>query len=249
MAGRRGRFGTAWLIVVSVAVGVGALLPRFNGDRSAAEQSAAAVPVTLVTVGEDAGEPAAPRSEPLDMVVVAAPAGATWGVPVGYPQSPAGVRAAAVGWVAALGDLIRMGPVARQDTLAAMLSERAYTETITSFRAERERFQAQFGRDVSEAVWIDSPLMVEILSAEDERAVVAVWSALHFGTVTDRLEVMWRTHHITLVWERDSWRVDDVVRRDGPAPLTAAGSIASPGADFVAVVDWRPAVLAGTSVG
>ena len=74
-------------------------------------------------------------------VAVAAPTAATFGVPVGYPQSPAGVRAAAVTWVSSLGELLQMGPIARNDTLRALLSQRAFGETVEEFRAERDRFR------------------------------------------------------------------------------------------------------------
>ena len=144
-------------------------------------------------------------------VAVASPAAATFGVPVGYPQSPAGVRAAAVAWVSSLGELLQMGPIARDETLRVLLSRRAFDETVEEFRAERDRFSAQFGRDVSQAVWRDAPLTVQIVSAESTRAVVEVWSVLLFGTTERAVEMLWRTHTVTLVWE------DEVVagrRRD-----------------------------------
>jgi hypothetical protein len=178
---------------------------------------------------------------------VAAPAKSTWGLPVGYPQSAAGVRAAAVGWVAALGDLLAMGPIARQDTLAELLSAEAFESTIEELEAERDRFAATFGRDLSEAVWVDAPITVEIVEAADTRAVVEVWSALCFGVTGEPLEVLWRTHTVTVVWERGSWRVDDVTRRDGPTPQPAATAMVSPGSEFGDVTGWTPAVLAGTT--
>jgi hypothetical protein len=240
--GERSRWTTAAVVAVAVVVAVGGVVgPRLAGDRSTDRQEAAATPLAPVPPGSDdvsGGETA-----------VAAPAAATWGVPIGYPQSPAGVRAAAVAWVAALGDLMRMGPIARNDTLGALLSQRALTDTIDSFDAERDRFRTEFGRDVSQAVWFDAPLAVEIVDAEPARAVVEVWSALLFGTVTDRVEVLWRTHVVTLLWERGSWRVDEVVRRDGPTPVAATTSMPSTGADFEDVTGWVPAVLAGTSIG
>lgn len=251
----RSRAPVIALAAVVVLATAGVLLPWLVGDRSTAEQPAQAVPIGPVTGGGASGEtdgvdsstdkPSGDTSE----VIVASPTSATWGVPVGYPQSPAGVRAAAVGWVAALGDLMQMGPIARQDTLAALLSTRALNDTVESFRNERDRFNSEFGRDPSQAVWMDVPLSVAITTAQDDRAVVEVWSALHFGTVTERIEVLWRTHTITLVWERGSWRVDDVTRREGPTPVQASNVLPSPGSDFADVTAWRPAVLAGTSVG
>lgn len=244
------------LAVVMVVAIAGVVLPWLVGDRSRSQLPAEAVPI-----GPAAAEPEAVHVEPhatdggprpageMGEVSVASPTSTSWGVPVGYPQSPAGVRAAAVGWVAALGDLMQMGPIARQDTLAALVSTGALGDTVESFRTERDRFRSEFGRDPSQLVWLDVPLSVAISSATDQRAVVEVWSALHFGTVTERIEVMWRIHTITLVWERDSWRVDDVARREGPTPVVVSNVLASHGSEFVEVTGWRPAVLAGTSVG
>jgi hypothetical protein len=182
-------------------------------------------------------------------VTVAAPSSATFGVPVGYPQSSAGVRAAAVAWVSSLGEVLQMGPIGRDELLAAVLSRRALAETVEEFRAERDRFNTEFGRDLSQAVWRDAPLTVRITVAESTRAVVEVWSVLLYGTTTDRIEMLWRTHTITLVWERESWRVDDVARRDGPTPVLADVAMPSTGTEFDPVIDATPAVLAGTSVG
>ena len=91
---------------------------------------------------------------------------------------------------------------------------------------------------MSQAVWRDAPLTVQIVSAESTRAVVEVWSVLLFGTTGERVEMLWRTHSVTLVWEDEAWRVDDVVRRDGPTPVLAAMELPSTGAEFDPVIGW-----------
>jgi hypothetical protein len=229
--------GVIALVVVAVGGVVG---PRLVGDRSGDRHrvSATAISPAASSDGDGDGD---------ETATVAAPTSASWGVPVGYPRSVAGVRAAAVGWVAALSDLMGMGPIARADTLRELLSQRAYTETMDDVAAERDRFRAEFGRDLSQGFWIDAPLAVEIVESAPERAVVEVWSALLFGMTTERVEVLWRTQAVTLVWERGSWRVDDVTGREGPTPVPAATALPSSGSEFEDVAGWRPAVLAGTS--
>ena len=71
-------------------------------------------------------------------VAVASPTAATFGVPVGYPQSPAGVRAAAVAWVSSLGELLQMGPIARDEALAG-------AAVAAGVRARRSRSSAPSG--------------------------------------------------------------------------------------------------------
>ena len=236
-------------VVVVSAVAIGGLIgPRLVGNRSTASLPAsAAQPAAVVDAAPTPSTSASAGSAP--PVAIAAPLAASWGVPVGYPQSPAGVRAAAVTWVAAFGDLMAMGPIARNDTLRQLLSQHAFNDTLEQFRADRDRFTTLYHSDLSQAMWVDAPLSVEILSAEATRAQVEVWSVLMFGTLESRVEMLWRTQQITLVWDQDSWRVDDVIRRDGPTPILGADAMSSTGTDFADVAVWMPAVLAGTSVG
>ena len=248
---QRSRGVVAAVVVVAVAVG-GLVLPRLVGDRSSGNRPANAAQPSAAAVLEV--DPVSTSSPPAtdtagSSVAVASPTASTFGVPVGYPQSPAGVRASAVAWVSSLGELLRLGPIARDEALRALLSRRAFGETVEEFRSERDRFRDQFGRDVSQAVWRDAPLTVQIVSAAATRAEVEVWSVLLFGTTGDRVEMLWRTHSVTLVWEDEAWRVDDVVRRDGPTPVLAAMELPSEGAEFDPVIGWPAAVLAGTSVG
>jgi hypothetical protein len=237
--------------VAVVAVG-GLVLPRLVSDRSTADREATVAEPAAAVHPEPADTPAGPEDD--DAAVgrdarVAAPSSSAWGVPVGYPQSAAGVRAAAVAWVASLGDLLRMGPIARNDALGALLTERAFADTVEQLRVDRDRFTDQFKRDLSEMVWVDAAVSVTIVSAEATRAVVEVWSVLLFGATEARVESLWRTHTVTLLWVDGSWRVDDVSHRDGPTPVNATTAMPSAGSDFAGVVGWTPAVLAGISVG
>jgi hypothetical protein len=173
------------------------------------------------------------------------PTGEVWGVPVGYPHTVAGAEAAAVGWVSSLGALMRMGPIAQADTLHVLMTVDAATETIDEFAAERDRFIASFGADPLLGVWIDAPLQVDVVQADDGLAVVRVWSLLMLGTEQQEAQALWRTHTVTLRWERDDWRVDDVTRVEGPTPTVAPARLPSPPKDLSAVAGWTPAALAG----
>jgi hypothetical protein len=182
------------------------------------------------------------------VTAAAGPTAEVWGVPVGYPHTAAGAAAAAVGWVSSLGSLMRMGPIARADTLGELMTVEAARETITDFDAERDRFVESFGADPLLGLWIDAPLQVSVMEADGRRAVVQVWSLLVLGTAEREVQGLWRTHTVTVRWERDDWRVEDVSRVEGPTPTMAPARLPSPPADLAAVAAWTPAVFAGVEV-
>ncbi len=151
------------------------------GGGEAGDGEAPAVSMHPVWSTVDSAGSAPPGA--VDAVTAAAgPTGEVWGVPVGYPHTAAGAAAAAVGWVSSLGSLMRMGPIARADTLGELMTVEAAAETITEFDAERHRFVESFGADPLLGLWIDAPLQVSVVEADGGRAVVQVWSLLVLGS-------------------------------------------------------------------
>ena len=228
-------------VAVIAAVGWVAVTHLFGGRSSAAQRTSVAVPaVTSAPSSSPSGAAAA---------VVAGPDGDSSGVPTGYVDTPAGARAAAVGWVSSLGTLMRLGPIATADALRAVTSQRVAEATIDSFRTERDQFTTQFHADPSAAIWIESPLTVTVTDWSPQAATVRVWSQLVMGAPSEStVQVMWRTHTVRLVWEDDDWKVDDVTHTEGPTPQTMPENMPSTGGEFDAMTKWTPAVLAGSSV-
>ena len=216
------------------------------GDERDRAEAATVAPVTVdPTVAGAAGDVNVSAGVP----TVVGPTGRVWGVPVGYAPSEAGAQAAAVGWVASLGALMRLGPVALGDVLGELMTHRAAPEALEAARSERDRFVTEFDADPVRAIWIESPLQFELVEYTPDRAVVAVWSQLVMGVDTEpQVWVLWRTHTVTVVWERDSWRVDDVVRVEGPTPLVVDSALPSPGSEFTRLAGWEPAVASGNAV-
>ncbi len=248
---RRGPLVVA--VVAAVALGWAGLRTLRADDGPAVRES---VPVTAVSVPPPASSTvaAADASVASDVPVAVTdpdpgPHADASGIPVGYGRSEAGARAAAVGWVSSLGALMQLGPIATADSLRALMSERVAAATIDSFRAERAQFNQRFGADPSQGIWLEAPLAVTVDDWSPERAVVRVWSQLMMGVASEpTAQVMWRTHTVTLVWEHDDWRVDDVSRSEGPTPEAMAGDLPSSGRDMAEVAGWTPAVLAGSNV-
>jgi hypothetical protein len=250
--GRRVRRRVPLTVFAVLAVGVAGVLASValgtfvgDGDGRREIDVAAVVPIPVVDDG-DSSEALNRSSIDATTATVAGPTAVVWGVPAGYGPSPAGAQSAAVGWVASLGSLMRMGPVALTDTLNELMTVRAASATAATFRMERDRFVAEFEADPSRAIWIDSPLLFELVEYSPKRAVVSVWSQLVLGVDSDAVRVLWRTQTVTVVWERDGWRVDDVTRVEGPTPLVVDTVLPSSPADaFSDVIGWLPAVTAG----
>jgi hypothetical protein len=241
--GRRGGVSRVMAVVGAIAM-VGVVCTvcfRYLGPDGSARRpiTSAVVPMPVVPLADVESEAAAHP-------VVVGPAERVWGVPSGYGPSPAGAQAAAVGWVASLGQLMQLGPVALGDTLNELMTVRAAAATESVFRVERDRFTAEFDADPVRAIWVESPLQFDLVDYTSERATVAVWSQLLLGVDTEpEVRVLWRTHTVTLLWERGGWRVDDVTRVEGPTPLVIDSVLPSPGSEFTRLADWSPAVTAG----
>lgn len=233
------------VLLLAAVVVAGAVLVGVRTITNRETPDAAAPPVPV----RPPPDPVAASSGPATAAPVpAGPVAEDWGVPIGYVSTPAGARAAAVGWVSSLGTLMEMGPIARADTLRALLTEQAAAETIGEFRGERDRYVEEFAADPSEAMWLESPLTVNVDAFDESVSTVRVWSQLIVGIDGERVAVLWRTHTVTLVWERDDWRVDDVTRVPGPTPITIDGELPTPASEFTDPAQWTPAVLAGSDI-
>lgn len=229
--------------VVVAMVGVW-VLRSFVGDATEATPVQSAAPSTLRTgVSSPDGETSvAPFS------VVAA--GELAGVPVGYPQSDRGAATAAVNWVASFPTVVRMGPLRLADTMTQLLSEERAASGSEEVVADYFELFDELGPEFGSRVWIESPLQVTTTNATASTAEVSVWAMLVTGGPVDGpIEVLWRTHHISLVWERDDWRIDDVTISEGPTPVPTDMAMPSPPSDFDAVNGWEPAVFADTTTG
>ncbi|MEM1334658.1 MAG: hypothetical protein AAGG08_14495 [Actinomycetota bacterium] len=232
-------------------VGVAVLVAMFGvwAVRSFVLDDETSMPRTRPSVTAPAGadgRDSDPAGESVALPVVAA--GDLAGVPVGYPPSKRGATTAAVNWVASFPTFVRMGPLRLDDTMSQLLSaERSAAgseEVVTDYF---ELFD-ELGPGFAERVWIESPLQVTTTSITATTAEVSVWAMLVTGdAVEGPVEVLWRTHHVLLVWERDDWRIDDVMITEGPTPVPTAMALPSSPSEFVDVDGWEPAVFADTT--
>ena len=209
-------------------------------------ESTAPTQTSAVSAEAESPRPNEPSAVPATVAVVAA--GEVAGVPVGYPRSSRGAVTAAVNWVASLPTVVRLGPLRLADTMSQLLSEDQGVAGAEEVVADYFELFDELGPDFASRVWIESPLQVTTTQTSDSAADVSVWSMLVTGDPVDGpIEALWRTHHISLVWERDDWRIDDVTIAEGPTPVPTGTALPSEPSDFVGVDSWEPAVFADTT--
>jgi len=176
-------------------------------------------------------------------------AGEFGGVPVGYPATESGAATAAVNWVASFPRLMKLNPLTLQNTLIELLSEDAAGQIVEESVNDYMALFEELGPGFRERVWIESPLQATVLESAATAATVGVWSMIVTGDVDDAspVQALFRTHRITVVWERDDWKIDEIEFVEGPTPVTFDGALPADPAEFAVVDSWDPAVFADTT--
>jgi hypothetical protein len=172
------------------------------------------------------------------------------GIPVGYPQSDRGAATAAVNWVASFPALMKLNPLSLQNALVEVMSAQGAVTFIDNAVADYVALLDALGPGAQDRMWIESPLQSTVFSASATAASVGVWSVVVSGGVDDAaVTAGWRTHRIELVWERDDWKIAEVVVVEGPTPVGVEAALPSPSADFTDIASWEPAVFVDTTKG
>jgi hypothetical protein len=181
----------------------------------------AAVTATALVVAATAcssAQESAPPSTPLD-----GPTRFEAEVPVGYPQSPDGARAAATRYVAVLGGALGLDPSRRDLALAAVSPNGQPLPAITARWATRPNVERATGvqdalRSGSPVVAAAVPVMSRVTAYDDQVATVAVWVTAVLGTERlGSLDQSWSTETVTLQWSGD-WKLVTYESVPGPVP-------------------------------
>ena len=237
----RRKLAAAALVVVLVAVWAVRL---FVLDAGSSQRPVADPPTSTVSFDSP---PTDDQPQRIERVVAA---GELSGIPVGYPRTGQGATTAAVNWVASFPRLMRMGPLRLSNTLGELMTESAGPAGVAEAVADYWLLFDELGPGFRDRVWIESPLQTDVTSTSDSTVEVRVWAVVTTGDPeSGPIESIWRTHLITLIWERDDWRVDNVTVVEGPTPVPAAALLPSPPSDFDDMDSWTPAVFADTTRG
>jgi hypothetical protein len=161
------------------------------------------------------------------------------------PTAPGDLHAAAataLRWVASTGELLGMGPIRRHDVLAASVSSDALPAIAANLERDLGRLADRLPIPASELRLVEVPLTVDAAVGNEGTADIRVWSVVLFGAEgLGAPRVVWRTSHLTLVWENAAWKLAGFTTTEGPTPAAGDG-LPADWADFVTVTGWRPSV-------
>jgi hypothetical protein len=171
------------------------------------------------------------------------------GVTVGWPHTPSGAAAAAVGYVRASGLVAKAGPLRRRDVIASFATA-AFTPTLVEDSGrELDGLLYSLGERglvPDDLVWSEFPLTTVEDAVSVDHVQVRVWSVLVVGVAGGSVaRQVWRTSTISLRWEDDDWKVDAWDSAAGPTPASASEAEVSSVDDVAEFAGW-PAVGGGS---
>jgi len=208
----------------------------------------AAGSIGLRACNSSASGPAAEVPVAADAPPVVSPVGPAEvvdGVPHGWRHDAEGARAAALAAVSLTGEIATAGFITRSDIIGSIATS-GYGPALASLSSgqlvELSVELGGVGVSPAELVWSEIPLTARIVSVDDHRAVVEVWTVLVVGVPhVGSPRQAWRTVTEHLAWERGDWRIDGWDTRPGPTPALAADSVVSTVEDIAEVVSWPTA--------
>jgi hypothetical protein len=157
------------------------------------------------------------------------------------PVPLADPRAVAVGWVAGSGQLLAMGPIARNEYLRAKVAARSLEAMGKGLTADLDRLAAGIPQPAGPLQLIETPITATS-TINGEEAVVEVWSVVVFGAKElGAPRVVFRTSHLTFTVEGGGWKLVSFTSTPGPTPVTT-DALPSNWASFATVAAWPSAV-------
>lgn len=221
---------TLRIVLASALIGVlmvVALLGRFrNPDRSAESATPTTEPVAPLSVEVEFETPDLMVD---DSVIV------TRELPVEltrFTRDEMGARTAAVAYLEATEDVIAMTP-AQAAAAQRAISTDASADRLAA-RVEEEMVDVIALTPQGIRVWV-APMEARSVAVDDGYEV-SIWYAEVIAIGTDSTFDNWRTVTYSLVWEHDTWLIDDSVSVVGPVPSRSAGLAVTPPAALVSTL-------------
>ena len=150
--------------------------------------------------------------------------------------------AAALRAVRSTGQIAKAGFISRTDLIASIATTAFAPRLTATTAAQLAVMTVELGAanvTPADMLWAETPLRVRTVTATDARAVVEVWTVLVVGLPGGgATRQAWRTITLTLVRERDAWRISDWATVAGPTPALAPTAAISDVASVAGVVGW-----------
>jgi hypothetical protein len=164
------------------------------------------------------------------------------GVPQGWPHDATGARAAAISAVRLTGDIARAGFISRTDMIKAVATARYGPTLAADSAAQLDEMTGDLddaGVTANSVVFSELPLTAQLVTADDSRCRVAVWSVLVIAVPGQGApRQAWRTVTVDLAWENRDWRIDGWTARTGPTPALATEAPIASVDELVEVAGW-----------
>jgi hypothetical protein len=171
------------------------------------------------------------------------------GVAHGWPHSPVGAERAALAAVRLTGPIAKAGFISRADLIRSIASASFGPKLASASGSQLAEMTTELGAAKvapADLVWSELPMTSRVTGATDAAVTVDVWSVLIVGVPGKGApRQVWRTVTVTLVWERDDWRIDDWTTVPGPTPALAATAAISDVTAIANTIGWAPASVGG----
>lgn len=160
------------------------------------------------------------------------------GVPVGYPDTPAGAQAAAANYVVAFASAPMFVPASRHQIIAAVADPTVASALQAQYDVAFAATTSRFGLDANgqppaglQFVARALPVGVHTDAYAGGAARVSVWSDGLIGLAgtgsTQPVSEAWSTTVVSLRWARGDWKWVTASQTDGPTPVPGLQSPSS----------------------
>ena len=203
--------------------------PAANADSSTTAPAA-----SLVTPGATAGA-GVPATTSADALTD----NTADGIPVGYPDSAVGAKAAAANYVTACWSAPMVTAAARNSLVNAIADPAIAQQLQSQLNTLFTELQTTYGLSATGAapagqafVERTVPVGVSLQSLKSKAATVSVWVVTMSGMTgtgaTQPVTEGWSTVTVNLTWTHGDWKWSSFSEADGPTPLGSQQSTSSP---------------------
>ena len=152
--------------------------------------------------------------------------------PARSARNEVGARAAAVMYLEATEEIVHLSPEQAGEVQRSMSTDAAAERLGGEVEEQMTRLVAQSPQGVQ--VWL-APL--EARSVEiDGGYEVSIWYAEVVAIGTSATVDNWRTVTYVLMWERDTWLIDDKTSVEGPVPTRSGGLVVTPPSTLISIL-------------